>query len=113
MTAAVLILIGAAIMPIASASMIGIAAAMAGTVIALLWWLIFSRAAWIDRLAAVALIALAIYAMRPLLDPSIAGGAMGFLPILSLPLFGFALVIWAVVTRAQSAGTKQIGRAHV
>ena len=108
MTAAVLILIGAAIMPIASASMIGIAAAMAGTVIALVWWLFFSRAAWIDRLAAVALIALAIYAMRPLLDPSIAGGAMGFLPILSLPLFGFALVIWAVVTRAQSAGTKRI-----
>lgn len=103
--AATLILIGGLAMPFAP--MVGMVAAMAGTLIALLWWLFFSRAPWTDRLAGVALIALSIFAMRPLLDPSITGGAMGFLPLLSLPLFAFGLVIWAVVTRTRSEGIRR------
>jgi len=107
---AALILIGAVIVPIATPanSMVGVPVEMAGAVVVVLWWLLFSRAAWPDRIAGVGLIAVAIFAMRPLLDPSIVGGAMGFLPLLSLPLFALALAIWAVATHARPAGTRRV-----
>ncbi len=106
---AAVIFLGAAIVPIVmpSAAMGGVLAGMAAALVVILWWVFLSRAPWIDRLAGVVLIAVAIYAMRPLLDRSIATGAQGFLPVLSLPLFAFALVVWAVVTRSQSSGTRR------
>jgi outer membrane protein assembly factor BamB len=112
---AAVVFLGAAIVPIAipAATMGGVLAAMAAAVIVILWWLLFSRAPWPDRLAGVVLIAVAIYAMRPLLDRSIATGAQGFLPVISLPLFAFALVVWAVLTRAQPATTRRVWLAAV
>ena len=64
----------------------------------LLWWLLFSRAPWLDRVAAAALMALALFATWRLADRSIAAGAMGLLfPILSVPTLSVAFVAWAVL----------------
>ena len=106
---AAVIVVGAAIVPLVmpAAAMGGVLAAMVAALIVILWWLFMSRAPWPDRVAGVLLIAVSIFAMRPLLDRSIATGAMGFLPVLSLPLFAFALVAWALVTRTQPAGIRR------
>ena len=69
----------------------------------LLWWLFFSRAAWIERIGAVVLMVLAVIATKPLVHESIAGGAMGMLLyILIIPVITLALVVWAVATRQLS-----------
>ena len=67
------------------------------------WWLAFSRARWYERIGALAAMALAVAVMRPLLDQSIIGGAMGNLTyVLAFPLLSLALVAWAVGTRRHS-----------
>jgi outer membrane protein assembly factor BamB len=65
-----------------------------------LWWVFFSRAAWSERLGAVGLIVVAIFATKRIVDVSIATGAQGILYyILVLPLLGPVFVAWAVATR--------------
>src|SRR5262245_47252680 len=44
-----------------------------------LWWLLFSRARWFERLGAIALMIVGLLATRRILDVSIATGAMGYL----------------------------------
>src|SRR4029079_16781900 len=70
----------------------------------LLWWLLFSRARWYERIGAIVVIAAATVAQRSLVHPSIAGGAMGNLSyILAIPMLSTALVAWAAVSRQLSA----------
>jgi outer membrane protein assembly factor BamB len=69
----------------------------------IVWWLFFSRAAWFDRVAAIALMFAALAAAYPLLDVSVATGAMGMLfPMLAVPVLCLAFVLWAVVSRQWS-----------
>lgn len=73
------------------------------------WWVFFSRAQWIDRLAAIALIIVALFVLKPLTHPSIAGAGQGFLVYVlgSLSLL-FALPLWAAITRRFSAASTRI-----
>ena len=65
-----------------------------------LWWLFASRAPWMERLVAVALMAGAVVATRPLLDPSIRTGAMGMLfYLLVIPTMMLAFVAAVAATR--------------
>ena len=74
-------------------------AAMVGALAIVVWWIFFSRAAWFVRLGAMVTMILALVAIRPLLDKSIAGGAMGGLGyILTIPALCVALVIWAMAS---------------
>jgi len=82
-----------------SLGMMGIFVALIAAALTTIWWLFFSRAPWVDRLSAVALVAIAVATMRPLLDPSIATGAMGFLPFMTVPVFVALIVAWAALTR--------------
>ena len=69
-------------------------------VVILLWWLFFSRAAWLERIGALALIVVAVFATYRVVHPSIANGMMGgMLPIFSIPLMCLALVAWATGSR--------------
>ena len=69
----------------------------------IVWWLFFSRAAWLERLGAIALMVVASFATRPFLDVSVATAGMGMLqPIYSIPVFCLALVVWAALTRRLS-----------
>jgi len=84
-------------MPVA---IVGILGGVWCTVAIVVWWLLFSRAPWSERLGAVILMAVALFATSRLVHESIAGGMMGWLLyIYSIPLLGVALVVWAVATR--------------
>ena len=68
-------------------------------VVIVLWWLLFSRAPWPERLAAVALMIVGVFATRLLVHESIRGGHMGMMLVLySVPVLAVALVVWAVLT---------------
>ena len=79
---------------------LGMLGAAAGALLVLVWWLLFSRARWYERLGALVLIVAATIAERPFVHASIAGGGQGYLSyILVLPTLCVALVGWAAVSR--------------
>ena len=72
------------------------------------WWILFSRAPWLDRIGAIILMVLGIIATSRLVHESIAGGNMGYLLyIYSIPFLGLALVVWAVATRGFPDGKRR------
>ena len=85
---------------------VGMGAAMVGALAVFLWWLFFSRARWAERLGAFAVLIAAWFAMRPFLDRSIIGGAMGVLPVFAFTVLAVALVVWASLTRDRTAGMR-------
>src|SRR5262245_26928891 len=101
--AAALLLLIRYILPLALPDA-GLVTVLGGLVLALiiiLWWVFFSRAAWLERLCAVALIAIALFATSRLVHKSIAGGMMGMmLVIYAVPVLSLALVAWAATTRS-------------
>src|SRR6476620_4423647 len=60
------------------ASVYGVTSALLATVVIIVWWLFFSRAPWLERVAAIALMPLAVIVTKRLVHPSIAGAMMGF-----------------------------------
>jgi outer membrane protein assembly factor BamB len=101
-TAVLLVLVGY-VMPIVTPQYAGyglMGAPLLGLII-ILWWLLFSRARWYERLAALPLIILAaIVAHKYVVHPSIAGGAMGYMTFfLAIPTLTVALVGWAAASR--------------
>jgi outer membrane protein assembly factor BamB len=83
-------------------------AGVGGAVIVLLWWLFFSRAPWLERLAATVLMVVAVAGMLRLVHESISNGMMGFMPFIYVaPLLSLALVVWAVATRGLSSGRRR------
>lgn len=75
----------------------------AGGLLIGLWWLLFSRAPWGERLGAILLAIGAVALTSRLVHISIANAGMGMLlPIMSIPVMGVALVAWAAATRQLS-----------
>ncbi|HVL68744.1 MAG TPA: PQQ-binding-like beta-propeller repeat protein [Vicinamibacterales bacterium] len=100
--AALLLVITRFVVPLVvpDASMIGFLAPVVAALAIVLWWVFFSRAPWVERLGAVALIVVALAATRPLLHESVAGAGMGLLFFLyALQGLAIALVVWAAATR--------------
>jgi outer membrane protein assembly factor BamB len=91
------------------AFLVGLAGALVCAVVILIWWLFFSRAAWVERLGALGVVIAAYFAIKPLLHQSITGGMMGnmfrvyALPPVVAPVF----VTWAVLTRDLSNGVRR------
>lgn len=95
-----------AVMP--EAMLVGVMGGLLGAVLVLLWWLFFSRAGWVDRIGAVALVVVGLFGTRPLLDVSIATGAQRMLfPLLALPVVSLGLVGAAALTRRMGAGPRR------
>ena len=91
------------------AAFIALLFGVVGGLIILLWWLLFSRAPWLERIAAVVLIVLALVVTKRLAHESIAGGAMGMLLyVLAIPVFSMGLVLWAAVTRNFSTAKRRL-----
>ena len=87
--------------------LLGFIGGLAAALLILLWWLLFSRARWYERIGALVLMAAAGFVQRYLVHPSIAGGAMGNLSyILVIPTMTVALVGWAWASRRLSAGPR-------
>ena len=87
----------------------GLIAIMVGALLALCWWLFFSRAPWLERIGAVLLIAIAVPLMRMGVDKSISGAGQGFLVyIMSIPVMMWALTVWAATTRNFQDSSRRI-----
>src|SRR5262245_35025110 len=72
-----------------------------------IWWLFLSRAPWLERLGAIALIVVAILATSRLVDRSIAGGMMGLMvPLFATPVLAVALVAGFAI----GSGFSTVGR---
>jgi outer membrane protein assembly factor BamB len=73
-----------------------------------LWWLFLSRAPWSERLGAVILTIVGLFATSRIIEKSLATGAQGFLfPFLAIPVLGVALVAWAVASRRLPDGLRR------
>jgi outer membrane protein assembly factor BamB len=78
----------------------GMLGAALGALLIILWWLLFSRARWYERLGGVVLIALGAFAQKYFVHASLAGGGMGMLSyLLVIPTLSVALVAWAAASR--------------
>ena len=87
----------------------GLLASMIAIVAIIVWWLVFSRARWYERLGAIALIVVAVWATSRVVHISIRTGSMGFLfPVLALPVMALGLVAWAAATRRLTDGVRRI-----
>lgn len=74
-----------------------------------LWWLFFSRAAWIERAGAILLMAIVLYSTSFVVHISIRTAMMGnLLPVYSIFVLPPALVLWAVATRRLSDGVRRM-----
>ncbi|MDP1570044.1 MAG: PQQ-binding-like beta-propeller repeat protein [Vicinamibacterales bacterium] len=87
---------------------VGVIASVFGAAATLVWWLLFSRAAWLDRLGALVLMAVALWATSLVLHASIAGAGQGMLfYIMAVPAMTLALVAWAAATRSLGEGGRR------
>ena len=99
--AAVLLAISWYITPIVfpDVGLSAMAVGLAAMVIILLWWLFFSRAPWVDRIAVVLLAVVGLMATQRVIHESIAGGMMGFmLYMYAIPVLCLALVASAAIS---------------
>jgi outer membrane protein assembly factor BamB len=93
---------------IADVGLLSIGGGVACGLLILVWWLLFSRAPWPDRVGTLALIIGAVYATSRIVHPSIANGMMGMMPYLyAVPAMCLALVAGAAVGRRASDGVRR------
>ena len=89
------------------AGMYGMLGAAAGGLVVVVWWLFFSRARWLERVAALALMPVAVLATKLVVHPSVAKGGMGMmLYFYSIPVLSLALVAWAAASRRLAQGPR-------
>src|SRR5438034_5891186 len=108
--AAVLVCVVRFVMPIVvpDTFIFGLIGALVCTLVIVVWWLFFSRAAWSERLGAIALMIVALILTRPLLHESIATAGMGRLFfVLAIPVLSLGLVAGAVASRHLSPGLRR------
>jgi outer membrane protein assembly factor BamB len=81
-------------------AVVGIYGGLLGAAAILLWWLLFSRAPWLERVAAIALMVVGVAVAKQVVHESIAGAHMGVsMYIFPIPGLCLALVVWAVATQ--------------
>src|SRR6185295_4672923 len=87
---------------------VGMLGGVAGALAILLWWLLFSRAPWFERVGAIGLMIVAVWAARTVAHESIVGAGQGMMIyFLPTPYLGLALVAWAVATRHLENGVRR------
>ena len=75
----------------------------------IIWWMFLSRAPWLERIAAMALVAAAVYVAKFTVHLSVAGAGQGFLVyILGLQPMMLALVAWAYLTRNAAPSARRV-----
>lgn len=81
---------------------------LAGGLLVIVWWLFFSRAPWTERVGAIALMPVAVFATKKIVHASIANAGMGFMFFFyAVPVLSLALVAWAAATRGYSNGLRR------
>lgn len=100
--AAVLVCLLRFVLPLAAPDLAiyGFIGAALCALLIVVWWLLFSRAAWLERVGAVLLMVAGVYATSRFVHVSIRTGMMGMmLPIYAIFVLPPALAVWAVATR--------------
>ena len=93
---------------VADPMLIAVGGAVAGALLTLIWWLLFSRAPWLERIGALVLMAALTLLTTRVADISIAGAGQGFLIyIFTVTLLAFGLVVWAACTRRLGTGARR------
>jgi outer membrane protein assembly factor BamB len=88
-------------------AMLGFIGALGSALAIVLWWLLFSRAPWSERIGAIVMMVVAVFVTLPVVHESIRGGMMGMmLPISAFPFMSLGLVAWAVASRRLSTGPR-------
>ena len=88
--------------------LVGIGTVVGGALLIVLWWLLFSRAPWLERIGALVLMVPLVLLTKRAADISIAGAGQGFLVyIMTVPLLAFGLVLWAASTRRFNTGARR------
>ena len=108
--AAILLCVMRFVLPIVvpEAMAFGMIGSVLGALAILVWWVFFSRAPWSERLGAIILMIVTLFATSRIVHESIAGGGMGMLLyVLAIPVLGLALVAWAVASRRLSNGPRR------
>jgi outer membrane protein assembly factor BamB len=108
---AVLLLVARFVVPVVApeATMYGMLGGMAAALLIVVWWLLFSRARWFERLGALALMIAGLAVAPLLLHESIASGAMGYLYYFyAIPALAVVFVAWAVATRRLPDRTRRV-----
>ena len=109
--AALIVLVMRFILPnlVPDTMLYGIFAALGGLAVITVWWLLFSRAAWVERISAVVVALFATLVTKQLVDESIENGTMGMmLFIVAVPsTLSLAFVAWAVATQRLSTSARR------
>jgi outer membrane protein assembly factor BamB len=88
---------------------VGVFAGMACGLAIVIWWLFFSRAPWVERIGALAMMVAGVFLTLQVVHMSIANGMRGMmLPVSSVPYLCLALVLWAGVTRSLSTPARRV-----
>ena len=91
-------------------AIVAVLSGVIGAVAILVWWLFFSRAAWVERVGAVVLMVGALALTRLLVHESIAGAHMGMsLYLMGTPGLALALVVWATITHRLPSNARRAG----
>ena len=86
----------------------GMLAAVAGALLIVVWWLLFSRVRWFERLGAILVMIVAVFGIKLIVHPSVANAGMGkMMYFLSFPVMCLGLVCSAAVTRRLSNGPRR------
>ncbi|PYR20069.1 MAG: hypothetical protein DMF94_13385 [Acidobacteria bacterium] len=103
-----IVMIGAPLVGPGDGVAIGMLGGVAGALAIVLWWVLFSRARWFERVGAIVLMVVAVFAARAVAHESIVGAGQGMMIyFLPTPYLALALVAWAVATRHLQDGVRR------
>jgi outer membrane protein assembly factor BamB len=90
------------------AALYGIIGGVVLGLVVVLWWLFFSRAPWSERVGAIVVLVVGLFATSRVVHESIATGGQGvMLYIIAIPVLSLTLVAWAVASRRLSTGARR------
>lgn len=85
------------------AAIFGVLGGVIGGLAIVAWWMFLSRAPWTERLGALVLMIVSLFATTRILHVSVAKAGQGMLfPVMAIPFLGLAFVAWALATRRLS-----------
>jgi outer membrane protein assembly factor BamB len=103
-----LVMFGAPVVAPDSGMLIGMLGGVVGALAILVWWLLFSRARWFERVGGIVLMVAAVFATRAVAHASMVGAGQGMMIyFLPTPYLALALVAWAVATRHLENGVRR------
>lgn len=98
-----------ALIPTDVVMLVGVGASLMCSLALLVWWAFLSRARWFDRIGAIVLMGLSLYAASFLLDLSISTSNMGLMYLMyAIPVTSLAFVLGLAVTQSLNPPVRRV-----